>query len=571
MNAFNRALLRKDYYTETYQENKARNEYYEAKADEDEKGFLTQLATQLVGATIGFIFGGPPGASIGWNVGSPVGRQIQKNRPGYFEANKALMDDVFTTGGKFNSRMDKEWAKTERKALRDEEEAAVISDVLSIGKSTWTFFDTDFDKDFGPGGKYEGWGDWGKKGDKWNLKSRSKAMTDYYKTFDIRDFLQGSENIDKDINTVVKISEQIMKDDNVASGLVDNVKNKIADVTDNLEFNDTKGIINKWLKSSKNAKEMMKNIDIKDILSNAKEGLVSFFTPVDAPKLDTISLVDEQKFKIPESPFTYEDTAGGYTTTLVKSYDGWNVPEGVGNIENNKIVDNATKSVRNKKKSINLSFLNPFKDRDIIDWDSLFNSVKNPNPITSPLEQPVMTQPDFSKFIGGNATDSMFNVETVSEDNSLMTPDINTSLDTLSNINNINEDTSNISFDDMSQNIPSNRLPGQLAETKLHDVSIAEEVMLNAREAFENEEQIDSYAEYDRIISGISRDIGLPKGININSVNWKNSDETDKLPFKAVLKYFQSFSPSGLDAFKWKDNFYDFNGKQLNESYEMNL
>ena len=33
MNAFNRALLRKDYYTETYQENKARNEYYEAKAD----------------------------------------------------------------------------------------------------------------------------------------------------------------------------------------------------------------------------------------------------------------------------------------------------------------------------------------------------------------------------------------------------------------------------------------------------------------------------------------------------------------------------------------------------------
>lgn len=573
MNAFNRALLRKDYYTETAKEDKARNDYYAAKADEDEKGFLTKLATQVVGAAIGFVFGGPPGASIGWKAGAPVGRQIQKNRPGYFEANKALMDDVFTTGGKFNSRIDKEWARTEQKALKDEEEAEVISDVLSIGSASYTYFDTDFDVDFGPGGKYEGWGDWGNKTDKWTVKTRAKAMKDYYKTFDIRDFLSGSENPSKDVDKVIDLAEGIVNDENAASKIIENVTNKVVQVNDSLEFNDTKGIASKWLQGSGNIKSMIKNLNVKDILSNAKEGLKSAFTPVDTPKLDTVSLTNEQKFIIPESPFSYEDTVDGYSTTLIRNSD--NTGDLISNLE---IVDNATKSVRNKKKSINLSFLNPFKDRDIIDWDALFNSDKNPYKDIISLEQPEMAIPNFAQSMtslnpGLIGTDSSLQMLEAFESNAELENDLNMLNEIADSFNqDITLPNRDITFNDMSSNIPSSRLPGQMAENKLHNATIAEEVMLKARDAFDSGEQLDSFGEYNNLMSAFSREIGMPKGLNIDSIDWFNREETDNLPFKTVLSYFKKFKDnSQLQSFTWRDKYFDFEGNELDESYEMNL
>ena len=375
MSAFNRSLLRKDYYTETAKETIARNDYYEAKADEDEKGLVAQFAGQIVGAVVGFMVGGPPGASIGWNAGAPVGRQIQKNRPGYFEAGEYLQDDIFTTGGKFNSRLDKEWSRTERQNLKDEEEAAVIGDLINIGKAGFTAFKTDWDVDFAEGGKYENWKEYGvfkpksETGKAWTLKSRGKAMVDYYKPFDIKEFLAGNGVPTKDIPVIEAIASDAIKDEGVITNTIETVGEQILNVNNELELNDTTGISSKWLGGGENIKKIFSKISPKEMMGNIKDGVKEWFTkPADSQSVDIPTRgvdspsyqgrreigIDTPLYQVPEI-----QSMSNTSTTI--------------NNVNDKIVDSATRSYDANKKKFDFSILNPFKDRDIIDWDAFYS------------------------------------------------------------------------------------------------------------------------------------------------------------------------------------------------------
>jgi len=623
MQAFNRAFLQRDYYTETAEEDHKRAEYLRKKADEDSKGGVIQLATKFIAAGIGFVIGGPPGAKIGWTVGGPIGRQHQKNRSGYFEGKEYLKADIFTTGGKFNANKDREWARTENQYLKEEEEAAVIMDTISLGMGAYSAFQTDWAADFGEDGVYEGWRDWGKKGDKWNLHTRAVAIKDYYKPFNLEEFLKsGANSSDGTINeNVIKgATNNLLDDEKSTIEIIESVSNAIIKTNDELELNDTNGIAQKWLGGSGNLKRLLSKLKPKQLISEAKIGIKEMFTDNTLPGEDIITPV----MNIPQVKNPFENTS-----TL-------NVKDSV----SQDIIQSTQKSYDVKKKVFDLSMLNPFKDRDIIDWDSMYSGT--PNQRLSGINAPVMnipSSPSYNEVMGVTAMPSkqqaflnkypdFFNVdsgnaeylEAMKIDNRIKAADKSINeyytrvnegaddflaktvnkidnkpmkshsrpdilavfeeqesfsgdiqeLDRIANSLDVNIDQAlpPVDFNDLSSDIPIFRDEDGMQVTKLHHPTISEEVMSTARNTYIDLEQIDSHAEYNNIMLQMSEEIGLPEGLTLDDIDWTDQNNLDNLPFETVLSYFKKFGDKVVQSFSWMGRLFRTDGAEVFSSEE---
>ena len=92
--------------------------------------------------------------------------------------------------------------------------------------------------------------------------------------------------------------------------------------------------------------------------------------------------------------------------------------------------------------------------------------------------------------------------------------------------------------------------------------------MVTARDSFIDLEQIDSHAEYNNIMLKMSEEIGLPEGLTLDDINWRNQSDLNNLPFDIVLSYFQKFGGGIVKSFSWNDRLFRQDGSEIFSSSE---
>ena len=138
------AFLRSDMYAENVREQREWEEYQEKQAKENEKSGFAKLAGALVGAAIGFTFGGVNGAKLGWNTGKGLGSQIRQADSEYFDGASYLQKSKYLRGGKFNKTVDHLKFKEALNNAKEFNSLNDMNDFASIAKGAFIGLKTDW-------------------------------------------------------------------------------------------------------------------------------------------------------------------------------------------------------------------------------------------------------------------------------------------------------------------------------------------------------------------------------------------------------------------------------------------